>query len=150
MPVFRGGCQCGAVRYSVRAKRLVTYACHCLECQKQAASSFALSVPVMRENFEMTGPTEIYTRPTDSGTHTNCCFCKNCGTRLYHQSESATEIITLKGGTLDDTSNLTPVAHLWTKRKQDWIQLNKDADRFETQPADLKTWRESLLRHPQT
>src|SRR5271167_4851648 len=44
-PMREGGCQCGAVRFQIAANRLVAYACHCLECQKQSASAFGISVP---------------------------------------------------------------------------------------------------------
>ncbi len=145
MGVFQGGCQCGAVRYAVNARRLIVYACHCLECQKQTASAFALSIPVPAKDFEITGPVAIYRRPTDSGSHTNCHFCKVCGTRLYHQSERSRDMITIKGGTLDDTSSLVPVAHLWTQRKQPWLTLPDGSLQFETQPDDLKAWRDGLV-----
>lgn len=148
MGVFQGGCQCGAVRYAVNARRLIVYACHCLECQKQTASAFALSIPVPAKDFEITGPVAIYRRPTDSGSHTNCHFCKVCGTRLYHQSERSRDMITIKGGTLDDTSSLVPVAHLWTQRKQPWLTLPDGSLQFETQPDDLKAWRDGLVAGP--
>jgi hypothetical protein len=31
--------------------------------------------------------------------------------------------MSLKAGTLDDTSGLTPDAHYWTKRKQPWVHI---------------------------
>lgn len=140
-----GGCQCGAVRYTIDTEKIVAYACHCLECQKQSASAFAISVPALAKHLSIDGPMTAYKRPTDSGSHTNCWFCSHCGTRTYHRSAGSSEVITLKGGTLDDTSQLEPVAHLWISRKQPWVLLPEHAVRFETQPDDLKAWRDTLV-----
>ena len=140
-----GGCQCGAVRYTIKAETVTVYACHCYECQKQSASACALSIPLRLDVFNIAGPLKSYERPTESGTTTSCWFCENCGTRVYHQSARASQSITLKGGTLDDTGNLEPVAHLWTGRKQPWIVLTPGVPAFETQPADLTAWRNSLI-----
>lgn len=143
-----GGCQCGAVRYTTTSPRLVAYACHCRECQKQSASAFAISVPLRADDLHVTGPLTAYARATDSGTTTNCWFCARCGTRLYHQSQRSPDLVTLKGGTLDDGAELQPVAHLWVSRRHPWLQLPPGVPIFETQPDDLKAWRNALLEPP--
>jgi hypothetical protein len=140
-----GGCQCGDVRYVINLKQLIAYACHCLECKKQSASSFAVSVPVPAKHFKLTGSVSVYRRPTESGTSTNCFFCAHCGTRIYHQSERSPDTVTVKGGTLDELASIPLVAHLWTKRKHHWIALPPDAEIHETQPSDLKSWRNALI-----
>ena len=148
MNVINGGCQCGAVRYSLECDRIKVYACHCFECQKQSASAFGLSVPLLARDLNIEGPIKMYSRPTDSGSQTNCWFCSECGSRLYHQSASYSDQVTLKAGTLDDTSVLEPVAHLWVKRRQSWVLLSDNVPTFEEQPEDLKSWRYALLdRH---
>jgi hypothetical protein len=140
-----GGCQCGALRYTVTTENLIAYACHCSECKKQSASSFAISVPVPARYFLLTGKPNVYKRSTDSGTSTNCFYCSNCGTRVYHQSARSPEMVTIKGGTLDEITSLPVLAHLWTKRKHVWIELPSNAEIYETQPADLKQWRNELV-----
>jgi hypothetical protein len=140
-----GGCQCGALRYAVNTENLIAYACHCSECKKQSASSFAISVPVPTKYFQLTGKPNVYKRPTESGTFTNCFYCPSCGTRVYHQSALSPELVTIKGGTLDETTSLPVLAHLWTKRKHVWIKLSADVEIYETQPADLKQWRSKLI-----
>lgn len=145
MGTFVGGRQCGAVRYALTAKKIIAYACHCLECQKQSASAFALSVPASASDLAVVGPAKEYKRPAARGSDTICWFCRICGTRVYHQSVRSLEIVTLKAGTLDDTTAIAPVAHLWVKRKQPWVQLSADAPRYATQPADLTSWRTALV-----
>jgi hypothetical protein len=38
--------------------------------------------------------------------------------------------MSIKAGTLDDTSNFSPDAHYWTKRKQLWVEIPKGARCF--------------------
>jgi hypothetical protein len=141
----QGGCQCGSLRYTVNTENLIAYACHCSECKKQSASSFAISVPVPTKYLQLTGTPNVYKRPTQSGTSTNCFYCPSCGTRVYHQSAISPELITIKGGTLDEIASLPIVAHLWTKRMHAWIELPADVEIFETQPVNLKQWRTELI-----
>ena len=39
-----GGCSCGAVRYRLASDPLFTHCCHCLNCQRQTGSGFAINV----------------------------------------------------------------------------------------------------------
>ena len=143
--MFSGGCQCGQVKYEIACDELVAYACHCNECQKQTASAFALSVPVKLDELHITGELKSYERSAHSGAITKCLFCPGCGTRIYHQSSGSRSLVTLKGGTLDDGSELIPKAHLWTARKHNWVSLPAGAEIYDRQPTDLKVWRNKLL-----
>lgn len=139
-----GGCQCGAVRYRIEAERLVSYACHCTECQKQSASAFGISVPVIEAALQISGKTRSWRRPTDSGSFTHCVFCPQCGSRLYHAGENRAGMVTVKGGSLDDASRLRPVAHIWTVSKQDWVVLPEGVPQWERQPQTREEWMELL------
>lgn len=141
---FTGGCQCGAVRYRVKMDRLTAYACHCRECQKQSASAFGISVPVLLANLEVDGETASWRRPTDSGSHTNCHFCPQCGSRLYHAGENRPGMVTIKGGSLDEAQSLDPVAHIWVRSRQEWVVLPEDVPQWETQPETTAEWMELL------
>ncbi len=141
---FTGGCQCGAVRYGIKAEALTCYACHCRECQKQSASAFGISVPVFVGSLEIEGETQSWRRPTDSGSHTNCHFCPQCGSRLYHAGESRPGMVTIKGGSLDQAGELRPVAHIWTRSRQKWIALPDGVPKWETQPGTQEEWLQML------
>lgn len=141
-----GGCQCGAVRYTVRtASTPVVYACHCRECQKQSASAFALSVPVAIEDVEFEGGMEVYERDTDSGNRTQCYFCPRCGARVYHRSCRNDALITIKAGSLDRPGELELVAHLWVRSKLPWVMIPSDIPSHQTQPEDFNAWREDTI-----
>ena len=65
LPAFpiTGGCQCGAVRYTLRAPPVVFYICHCSECQTQSSSGFGESMRVRKADLEISGELHQYERP---------------------------------------------------------------------------------------
>jgi len=122
---FSGGqCQCGNIRYRLHGEPLTLYACHCLDCQKQSSSAFGLSMWVAVKDFELlTGELKFWSTTADSGDEKRCAFCPECGTRIYHGFDDGSSRISIKAGTLDDTSKLDPVAHIWTRRAHRWLHL---------------------------
>ena len=133
-----GGCQCGRVRYEIRAKPLSVYACHCTECQRQSGSAFGLSLPVARDAVVVVGGTPaIWRRVLEGGRVIACFFCGDCGTRLFHNPERNPQTTIVKPGTLDDTTWLAPVGHIWTRSAQPWVRIPHDTVNYEAQPPDL-------------
>lgn len=141
---YSGGCQCGAVRYEIAADTLTGYACHCRECQKQSASAFGVSVPVLETAFTITGKTSSWERATESGSVTQCVFCPRCGSRVFHSGRDRPGMITVKGGSLDEPDAVIFVAHIWTKRKAQCIELPEGLAQWDTQPQTLGEWMKLL------
>jgi hypothetical protein len=83
---------------------------------------------------------------TPDGRRKNGSFCADCGTRLWVEPAKFPDIAILEPGTLDDTTWIRPVAHIWTRSAQPWISLPEGVLRFETQPDDLmvliNAWRD--------
>tara|TARA_R110000772_G_scaffold37859_1_gene89652 strand:+ start:996 stop:1442 length:447 start_codon:yes stop_codon:yes gene_type:complete len=139
-----GGCQCGAIRYSFGGPIPPAYACHCGECKKQSASAFSMSIPLIHDDLTVTGTPKVFETTADSGKRKYNYFCGDCGTRLWHSGTKPPSTITLKVGTLDHSSNIAPVGHLWVSKKQAGITLDPASDQHDTQPEDLVDWRNSL------
>ena len=133
-----GGCQCGAVRYRIDAEPLTVIACHCTECQKQSASAFGMTMTVRRESFRITqGEPARWQRATDSGGVLGAAFCPDCGARLFHDP-AGKPTINVKAGTLDDTSSLRPVGHIWTDMAQPWMRERLDGLTYPRQPESFE------------
>ena len=116
-----GGCQCGAVRFRVVAAPVALYACHCGECQRQSSSAFGMSMRMAPSAVEIDWDAmACFVRNRGEPTETPGWFCPTCGVRLIHGAP-ADEAVSLKAGTLDDTSWLRPVAHVFTARAQPWL-----------------------------
>jgi hypothetical protein len=135
---YTGGCQCGQIRYEIRAEPLTLYVCHCQECQKQSSSAFGMSMPVPRDAVViLQGQPKQWQRVSDSGRDVICFFCEECGTRLFHNPTRNPKITNVKPGTLDDTSCLKPVGNLWTQSSQPWVVLDDQMLNYEAQPQDF-------------
>lgn len=133
---FTGGCQCGAVRYTLSGPPVVFYICHCTECQKQSSSGFGESFRVRQADLNVTGELAAFERGSDSGSTVTCEFCPKCGSRLFHRRPGHGENLNIKAGTLDDTSWLGPAGHMWIRSKQPWVHIGPDELTYERQPAD--------------
>jgi hypothetical protein len=134
-----GGCQCGAVRYEISGPPTVVYACHCTECQRQSGAAFAMAAVIPQEAFRITkGEPKMFTRRTGPEKIMECCFCANCGIRLFHAPGGpGYPNRNIKPGTLDDTSWLIPTIHFWTRSAQSWVRIPEGVTRYETQPSKL-------------
>jgi hypothetical protein len=108
-------------------------ACHCKECQRQSGSAFGMSMPVKRNSLTVTGLTKRVTRTADSGNEVAGVFCPECGVRIYHVLKSSPDVVSLKPGTLDDTSWLRPDAFIWMKSAQGWVAVPNGVKTLERQ-----------------
>jgi hypothetical protein len=123
------------VRYEISDAPLDLYVCHCLECRKQSASAFGISLTVRRAGLRVIqGQTKSWTRPTDSGGRRKCIFCTECGSRLWHEAEPPTEMLALKGGSLDRPLDLRDAIHLWTTRKLPGVIIPEGVVQFPGEP----------------
>jgi hypothetical protein len=133
-----GGCACEAVRFQVNAMPLLVYACHCTECQRWSGSAFSLSMPVKADSFGLTrGTPKPYRRTGASGIESTCWFCGDCGGRAYGQRDIRPDIVIVRAGTLDDTSWLRPIAHVYLRSAQAWERIPNNAECFDSRPTDL-------------
>ncbi|MGV8997827.1 MAG: GFA family protein [Parvibaculaceae bacterium] len=120
---YTGGCQCGAVRYTLNAEPERIVACHCSECQKQSGSAFGLSMLVKRDDLVVTGPLKTFIRTADSGNANTGVFCPDCGNRIYNVPAYRPDHVVLKPGTLDDTSWVRPQTFIWMDSAQGWVPV---------------------------
>ena len=131
---YTGGCQCGSVRYVLTTEPIRLAACHCKECQRQSGSAFGMSMPVNKDSLTVTGRTKQFTRIADSGNEVMGVFCPECGVRIYHILKSAQDVLSLKPGTLDDTSWLRSGYFICMRNALDWVPVPNDVETFERQP----------------
>ena len=132
---FTGTCQCGGTHYEITQQPLITVVCHCRDCQKLSAGAFSLTMLIKRDSFRLIrGELRCFSRPADSGNTADCYFCSICGNRIYHENPAAPGVIRLKPGTLDNTGEIIPDAHVWTSRAQPWVTIPAGIPQFETQP----------------
>lgn len=122
MKSYSGACQCGAVAYRVSGEALTLFACHCTDCQRQSASAFGMALWLRGAELTLLrGSLASWTRDLPSGRQMACRFCPVCGSRLFHQVVGS-EILSIKPGSLDDSTGLQPAGHIWTDSAQPWVR----------------------------
>jgi hypothetical protein len=135
-PARPGGCNCGAVRYLVTRPLLTVYICHCHLCQKRTGSAFSMSVVIPADGLQIVAGELLRSeRRLPSGARNISWLCPACYSRIYTQREDA-PTINLRAGTLDDTSQIRPVAQFWTSSAQPWALIKDDVLSYTEQPAD--------------
>jgi hypothetical protein len=117
-----GGCSCGAIRYEITSFPLLLYTCNCTNCQPASGSAFALNMPVATKGFRIVkGEPKGWHHLSPSGAEVASWFCGDCGARIYGSRKSRPESMNVRAGTLDDTSWLTPAAHMFMRSAQPWV-----------------------------
>lgn len=132
-----GGCACGAVRYRIDGPVLGVGACHCSDCRRFSGgdANYVALVPVPALTITQGVPAIFHTRG-DSGADVGRAFCAGCGAPLW--SVPAHEpFITVKLGSLDDGSDLTPQMHIYTSSALSREIIPDDLPSFATMPPPL-------------
>jgi hypothetical protein len=132
---FTGQCRCAAVHYQLELDRMpAVYACHCLNCQRWSGSAFGLHALLPQSALHSHGPLAEYTYE-EAGQVSVQRVCAQCHTRLYNTTSAAPGMLVLRASTLDAASELSPLAHIWTRRKQAWVVLAEGVPSWPESPT---------------
>ena len=133
-----GGCSCGAIRYEIASFPLLLYSCNCTDCQTASGSAFGLSMPVATKDFRiLQGGPKGWCRASPTGVDVTSWFCSDCGGRLYGERKTRPEAVNVRAGTLDDTTWLVPIAHMFVRSAQPWVQPAANAECHDMAPGDF-------------
>lgn len=102
--IVRGGCQCGAVRYSARLERDEAYYCHCRMCQKAFGNLFGVFCKAEERGvvWEKGGPAYFH-----SSRIARRGLCRECGSPLTFEYLDGRDTH-LAVGALDEPGCLRP------------------------------------------
>jgi hypothetical protein len=140
--LLEGGCGCGAVRYRLASDPLFIHCCHCLNCQRQTGSAFAINMLIEADRLEvLTGELQPVDVPRDDGSMQRIYRCPSCQIAVYSEY-TRPEVRFVRAGTLDTPSSVAPDIHIFTKSKLPWVTLPESVpavdvyyDRKEMWPA---------------
>ncbi|MGE0045626.1 MAG: GFA family protein [Hyphomonadaceae bacterium] len=145
---FEGGCACGAVRYRMQSRPMITHCCHCLDCQRQTGSAFAINALIEADRVAvLQGGVAPSAMPTDSGTPHAIFRCTECGTALWSEYGGRAEVRFVRVGTLDEPHAIAPDIHIYTRSKVPWVRLPEGALAVDAYYRAKDVWpAESLAR----
>ena len=133
---FSGGCACRAIRYECVAAPLVSWTCHCRDCQRASGGAFAPLLYVAAATLTITGESKYYEVKAESGRIFSRGFCPECGSPVFVKPNGRPEIIGMWAASLDDPSWYRPLAAIWAASAQPWDTLNPRLPRFAQMPSE--------------
>ena len=124
-----GGCQCGAVRYTVSGAPKHSALCHCEGCRKSAGAPMVGWAAFAEADLAVTqGEPVTY----NSSGSTLRSFCGRCGTGLfYRNAEFLPGIVDIQSSTLDDPEALPPDAHIQVAERLGWMVMAHELPAFD-------------------
>ena len=85
-------------------------------------------------DIEVTSGSVETNRFKTASTNMERHHCAKCGVAIWFSSPEYEGIVALKPGTLDDTSYLQPIAHMWVRSAQPWLNIGDNIPVFQEQP----------------
>jgi len=135
-----GGCACGALRYRLASEPLFTHCCHCLNCQRQTGSAFVINLLIEANRMELlAGDPQPVDVPRDDGSTQRIFRCPSCQVAVFSEY-GRPEVRFVRGGTLDDPSQVEPDVHIYTRSKVPWISLPRSVPAFEAYYDMKASW----------
>jgi hypothetical protein len=135
-----GGCACGEVRYRLTSDPLFVHCCHCLNCQRQTGSAFVINLLIEADRVEvLAGDPQPVDVSRDDGSKQRIYRCPTCQVAVFSEY-GWPELLFVRGGTLDEPSEVTPDVHIFTKSKLPWITLPESVPAFEVYYDSRALW----------
>lgn len=128
-----GGCQCGAVRYSINGEPQHVALCHCADCRKSAGAPMVAWAAFEEAAFTLEqGDLTTF----NSSGSTLRSFCPRCGTGItYRNAEFLPGIVDIQSATLDDPAALPAGAHIQVAERIDWMATAHQLPQFRRYPG---------------
>lgn len=129
-----GKCLCGAVSYTCSVDPVLAGNCHCVDCKKSSGSGYAPTMFFPIDSVSITGDVKYYESTADSGKLINRGFCPNCGSQIFGKPEAFPDMLAIRAGSLDDTSQYKPQLDLYTSHGADWDVMDESLPKFPEMP----------------
>lgn len=131
---IKGGCLCGAVRYSATAEPAFSAVCYCRDCQRFTGSAFGTLVGIPKAALKVDGTPKTFSGLGGSGKPILRHFCPECGSSIAEEPATRPGLIILNVGTLDDPAPVTPTREIFCDDALSWVHLGGDMQRFSKSP----------------
>jgi hypothetical protein len=141
---MEGGCACGEVRYRLTSEPLFVHCCHCLNCQRQTGSAFAVNILIEADRVELVGEPQRVPVPRSGTKRQQVYRCPVCEVAVF-STYTRKSVWFVRGGTLDDPAAVEPDVHIYTRSKAPWVTLPEGVPAFTTYYDVQKLWPASSL-----
>jgi hypothetical protein len=121
---------CRGVQYEYLGEPGTITVCHCSDCRKAQGSSSVIAVPIDTAKFAWIQGQALI-KEYESSAGKKRAFCSCCGSPLYSRRDELPEILRLRIGTIDSSTELKPAAHIFVVDLPGWAILDEDWPRYE-------------------
>ncbi len=135
---FTGGCFCGAIRYECHAEPVMTFRCHCRDCQQLTGGGFLAGILIPIPAFRLTkGQLRYHFTPSLRGGRHKRGFCPDCGSRITggEFEEHPSGLIGVTVGSLDDPSWFRARVDVFVSDAQPWDEMDAATAKFDYYPT---------------
>jgi len=108
----RGGCLCGAVRFTVVMPTVFCAHCHCSMCRRNHGAAYVTWLSAPRGQVTVDCGTDQLTR-YQSSEHGSRSFCSRCGSSLFCVSTRHPDIIDIPLANMDGPIDRAPESHIY-------------------------------------
>ena len=143
-----GSCACGAVQYRLTSAPMFVHCCHCLLCQKQTGSAFAINALIETSRVRITrgkAKLEAIPMPTLGEFPHDIYRCRDCKVALWSDYGRRNVMRFVRVATLDKPHAIQPDVHIFTRSKVPWVKLPAGARAFEVYYDRHKEWPKASL-----
>ncbi|HEX6361550.1 MAG TPA: GFA family protein [Albitalea sp.] len=112
-----GGCLCGALRYRVFGKPLVSSVCHCRSCRLASGAPAVGWIAFHVDDVHL-----LRGRPATRHSSPQVVrgFCARCGTPVSYRHADTPDVIELTTATLDHPELCPPTREVWLEHRVGW------------------------------
>ena len=122
------------------------HCCHCLNCQRQTGSAFVINLLIEADRVQtLTGTARRVDVPRDDGSTQRIFRCARCHVAVFSEY-GPPEVRFVRGGTLDEPTDITPDVHIFTRSKVGWVTLPPGTPAFAAYYDTEKLWPAESLR----
>jgi len=129
--MYTGSCLCAAVQFEIKGHINNIVHCHCSRCRKAQGIAFGTSGIVKTSDFKILSGKNKLTAYQSTPGQTKY-FCMICGSPIMSKTESNTEEVRIRLGTVSSDIVERPTAHIFTTSKANWDEITGDLPQYET------------------
>jgi hypothetical protein len=134
VPMLRGSCLCGGVKFEVSEAPQTLRYCHCASCKKLSGGAGTANARVPSESIRiLDGEALLRSFQPDEGSAKT--FCSRCGSNLFGGGWPEAPEVSVRLSAIDTRFDRKPEAHNFVRSVAPWETLPDDGlPRNETRP----------------
>lgn len=130
----RGGCLCGAVRFTISEPLGLAEYCHCSMCRKAHGSAFSANAVAASASLLLESGQDAIAE-YESSPNRRKCFCVKCGSQLFIRRTDRPELTVVALGAIDGEPNVRPERHVFAGSKAPWFTICDALPQYQVYPG---------------